>query len=66
MCHKSLISCSAFLNFIACTSESAFVITVGEKAELKSPGYPYDVPVDISCRWLLEALDGQVNKGEYY
>ena len=44
----------------ACTSGSASIVDVGNKAELKPPGYPYDVPEHLSCRWLLEAPVGQV------
>ena len=44
----------------ACTSGSASVISVNEKAELKSPGYPYVLSEHLSCRWLLEAPEGQV------
>ena len=49
-----------FFKFTACTSGSASVLPAGDKAELKSPGYPYDVPEHLSCRWLLEAPEGQV------
>ena len=46
--------------FIACLSGTASVLQVGERAELISPGYPYAVPEDLGCRWLLEASIGQV------
>ena len=49
-----------FFKLTACTSGSASVLQAGDKAELKSPGYPYDVPEHLSCRWLLEAPTGQV------
>ena len=51
-----------FTNLAACTSGSASVLSVGEQAELTSPGYPYDVPEHMSCRWLLEAPEGQVTQ----
>ena len=44
----------------ACTSGSASVIEADGKGEIKSPGYPYDVPEHLSCRWLLEAPADQV------
>ncbi len=44
-------------------SGSASVLTAGDKAELTSPGYPYDVPEHLSCRWLLQAADDQVREG---
>ena len=49
-----------FFSIQACTSGSASVIAVNEKAELKSPGYPYVLSEHLSCRWLLEASEGQV------
>ena len=36
------------------------MIAVSEKAELKSPGYPYVLSEYLSCRWLLEAPVDQV------
>ena len=57
---KPLFRLFYFINHAACTSGSASVLPVGQQAELTSPGYPYDVPEHLSCRWLLEAPEGQV------
>ena len=44
----------------ACTSGSASQIIVDDRGGLESPGYPYDVPEHLSCRWLFTAADDQV------
>ena len=53
-------------NVPACTSGSASQIPVVDKGEIKSPGYPYDVPEHLSWRWLLEAADNQVKWKNIY
>ena len=50
-----------FFYFIACQSASAREVPVDGYGELISPGYPYDIPEQVSCRWLLRAPDDQVS-----
>ena len=47
--------------FVACTSGSASQVVVDGRGGIQSPGYPYDVPEHLSCRWLLKSSDDQVS-----
>ena len=47
--------------FVACTSGSASQVMVDGRGGIQSPGYPYDVPEHLSCRWLLKSTDDQVS-----
>ncbi len=44
----------------ACQSGSALEVPVDGYGELSSPGFPYDIPEHINCRWLLRAADNMV------
>ena len=49
------------MSFVACTSGSASQVMVEGRGGIQSPGYPYDVPEHLSCRWLLKSTDDKVS-----
>ena len=57
---RKLLQHSAVLPFTACTSGSTSQVMVDGRGGIQSPGYPYDVPEHLSCRWLLEGPADQV------